>query len=200
MGHCSEGLAMENTLKILFAITLIFVGAWSGIRFVSSRGLPPAWVHELERGLDSLHSSSSNEFTKPHANLSALIGSQRKQQEALDSLSNTVRELEEHVKETEDQVRAAQQRQDPPAVAQMMQAQAGAQQEEIKRYKELVDELNKEKREEANKKTKPMPVIITGFLGLAALVILMSRKYDAEATKWAIGILGVVAGFWLGGA
>jgi hypothetical protein len=64
----------------------------------------------------------------------------------------------------------------------------------------IVDELNKEKREEGNKKTKPMPIIITGFLGLAALVVLLSRKYDAEATKWAIGILGVVAGFWLGGA
>jgi TolA-binding protein len=191
---------MKQTHKIIFAITLIFIGAWSAIRFVSSKGLPPAWVHALEPGLDSLDSPSSSELAKPHANLSALIGSQRKQQEALDSLSNEVKELEGHVIETEDQVRAAQQRQDPSAVAQMMQAQAGAQQEEIKRYKELVDELNKEKREESNKKTKPMPIIITGFLGLAALVVLMSRKYDAETTKWAIGILGVVAGFWLGGA
>jgi hypothetical protein len=64
----------------------------------------------------------------------------------------------------------------------------------------IVDELNKEKREEGNKKTKPMPIIITGFLGLAALVVLLSRKYDAEATKWAIGILGVVAGFWARGS
>jgi hypothetical protein len=190
---------MKDAPKILFLLTLALAIIWSGVHFVSFKGLPPSWVHALERGLESLHTSSS-ELIKPRSDLSGLIGSQRKQEEMIADLSKQLDDLQEHAVQSADEVIVARKDKDNALVIQMMQTQAASQQEEVKRYKDLVDELNKEKREEANKKSKPMPIIITSLLGLAALFVLLSKKYDAEATKWAVGTLGIVAGFWLGGA
>jgi Tfp pilus assembly protein PilV len=42
-----------------------------------------------------------------------------------------------------------------------------------------------------------MPIVVTGVIGLAALYIILSKKFEAESLKWAYGILGTIVGFWL---
>ena len=82
----------------------------------------------------------------------------------------------------------------------MMQMQAAAQQEEIKQYKEMIDELNREKRQEANKKSKPMPIIVSAVIGLAALFVLLSKLYTEDQNKFAVGTLSCILAYWVGSA
>jgi hypothetical protein len=42
-----------------------------------------------------------------------------------------------------------------------------------------------------------MPIVVTGVIGLAALYIILSKKFEAESLKWAYGIIGTIVGFWL---
>jgi Tfp pilus assembly protein PilV len=42
-----------------------------------------------------------------------------------------------------------------------------------------------------------MPLVVTAIVGLAALYIILSKKFDADSLKWAYGILGTIVGFWL---
>jgi hypothetical protein len=42
-----------------------------------------------------------------------------------------------------------------------------------------------------------MPIVITAVIGLAALYIILSKKFETESLKWAYGILGTIVGFWL---
>jgi Tfp pilus assembly protein PilV len=42
-----------------------------------------------------------------------------------------------------------------------------------------------------------MPIVITAVVGLAALYIILSKKFEADSLKWAYGILGTIVGFWL---
>lgn len=42
-----------------------------------------------------------------------------------------------------------------------------------------------------------MPIVVTGVIGLAALYIILSKKFEAESLKWAYGMIGTVVGFWL---
>jgi len=42
-----------------------------------------------------------------------------------------------------------------------------------------------------------MPIVVTAVIGLAALYIILSKKFEAESLKWAYGIIGTIVGFWL---
>jgi hypothetical protein len=79
-----------------------------------------------------------------------------------------------------------------------MQAEQDAEKEQ--QLQASIDKLVNSQKEDANKKYQAMPIIISSFLGLAALFIILSKKYDAETMKWATGTLGVIVGFWLGGS
>ena len=41
---------------------------------------------------------------------------------------------------------------------------------------------------------------ITSIFGIAALFVVLSRRYDTETKKWAFSILTLIAGVWLGSA
>jgi hypothetical protein len=42
--------------------------------------------------------------------------------------------------------------------------------------------------------------IITAVFGLAALFVVLSRRFDSETRKWAFSVLTLIAGVWLGSA
>lgn len=42
--------------------------------------------------------------------------------------------------------------------------------------------------------------IITTVFGLAALFVVLSRRFDSETRKWAFSVLTLIAGVWLGSA
>ena len=44
----------------------------------------------------------------------------------------------------------------------------------------------------------PMQVILSFIVLIAALYVVLSRKYDESAQKWAYGAIGMILGFWLG--
>lgn len=193
---------MKDAPKKLFMLTLALAILYSAFHFVSLKGLPPSWVHALEGSSDKLNwiYTPSSELIKPRSDLSALQGSQRKQQQAIQELSRRLSDMQKRSEQAAEELAVARKEKNNAAVLQMMQTQADSEQEEIKRYKDLVDELNKEKREEANKKTKPMPIIVSAVLGLAALFMLLSKKYSDEHNKWAVATLTGIFAFWLGAA
>jgi hypothetical protein len=43
-------------------------------------------------------------------------------------------------------------------------------------------------------------MVITSIFGIAALFVVLSRRYDTETKKWAFSILTLIAGVWLGSA
>lgn len=43
-------------------------------------------------------------------------------------------------------------------------------------------------------------VIFSGILCLAALYVVLTRKYDDETKKWAVSVLTLIAGVWIGTA
>jgi hypothetical protein len=110
-----------------------------------------------------------------------------------------VKIAQESTIELQKQIAVTQHEHDAALLAEMITKKDALQQEEVTLYKEQIRDLLKDKREEQNKKYKPMPIIITALFGLASLYILLSKKYPDETTKWALGTLGVIAGFWLGG-
>jgi hypothetical protein len=50
--------------------------------------------------------------------------------------------------------------------------------------------------------SKPLVVklVVTAVLGLAALWVVLSGKYDEETRKWAFSVLSLIAGVWIGSA
>jgi hypothetical protein len=42
-----------------------------------------------------------------------------------------------------------------------------------------------------------MPIVVTGIIGLAALYIILSKKFESDSLKWAYGVIGTIVGFWL---
>jgi hypothetical protein len=75
-----------------------------------------------------------------------------------------------------------------------------AMQGQVDIYKQFTQHLLDQQKELENKKYKALPISVSAFFGLASLYIIVSKKYDAEATKWACGTAGIIVGFWLGGA
>jgi hypothetical protein len=166
---------MKNAPVILFTIAILCLCGWAGARFIPKKSVPLT-PDQTARQLDQ-----------------SLEGQ-------LDELAKSLKVAEEHAVQASDQLaEAAQSDKEHQFLVTMMQEQAKDQKDQIKRWQDIADELNREKREEANKKNKPMPIGVTILLGLAALWILLSQKFPPSSTKWAIGILGVIAGFWLGG-
>jgi hypothetical protein len=43
-------------------------------------------------------------------------------------------------------------------------------------------------------------LIFSGVLGLAALFVVLSRRYDDETKKWAFSVLSLISGVWIGSA
>ena len=74
-----------------------------------------------------------------------------------------------------------------------------------KKLKDLRSELEKvtNKANRVSKLEEFTSVNFQQFLSLiflfAALYILLSKKYNDESQKWAMGTLGTIIGFWLGG-
>lgn len=44
-----------------------------------------------------------------------------------------------------------------------------------------------------------MQMVVSLILLVAALYVVLSRKYPTDSQKWAFGTLGTIVGFWLGG-
>jgi hypothetical protein len=42
-----------------------------------------------------------------------------------------------------------------------------------------------------------MQVVVSALLLLAALFVILSKKYDAVAKHWAYATVGLITGFWL---
>jgi hypothetical protein len=45
--------------------------------------------------------------------------------------------------------------------------------------------------------TDLMPIVITATLLIAALWVILSRKYAPTEKHWAYGVIGTIVGFWL---
>ena len=62
-------------------------------------------------------------------------------------------------------------------------------------YQKFNEYLLEQQKETENKKMKPAPIIISALFGLCSLYIIVSKKYNDEATKWACGTAGIIMGF-----
>ena len=84
---------MKDAPKKLFILTLTLLILVALVRFVSLKGLPPPVVHTLESVLDWGGSPFNAAIKNKRPDLSVLLGSQRKQQQAINDLSNQLQVL-----------------------------------------------------------------------------------------------------------
>jgi hypothetical protein len=197
---------MKDAAKYLLLVTLGFMFVWSAVHLISNVGLPPTWVHGLEHTVDSIDDASAKvfpqstvaAFAKPRSNFNVLLGKQRRQEQAIQSLEYEVRESQDARNDTQAKLLMAQQKQNIDLTLELMQRQAQEQKEALKIYKDEVDELNRQKRVEEEKKTKPMPIILTAILGVFSLFVILSKKFEPEVLHLAIATITAILGFWLG--
>jgi hypothetical protein len=75
-------------------------------------------------------------------------------------------------------------------------------QKEIDSYEKYDDQILKREaaeKEGAKKYETYMPMVVSAFLGIVAVVLLFSKRDDAEAAKWVYGTFGAILGYWLKG-
>lgn len=197
---------MKDAAKYLLLVTLVFMFVWSAVHLIANVGLPPTWVHGLEQAVDSIDDASAKvlpqstvaAFAKPRSNFSVLLGKQRRQEQAIQSLEYEVRAYQDAQNDTQAKLLMAQQKQDIAVTLELTQRQAEEQKEALKIYKDEVDEFNRQKRVEEEKKTKPMPIILTAILGIFSLFVILSKKFEAEVLHLAIAMLTGIFGYWFG--
>jgi hypothetical protein len=77
---------------------------------------------------------------------------------------------------------------------------------ELTEARKQLDRLNVQLREQLEadqdfeKQTYWIKVIFSGIFCVAGLFVLLSKKYDDDTKKWAVGVLTLIAGVWIGTA